>query len=136
MSLHHVYLKYRGVEEEGNWFWNSEGLRPMEKELATHSTVLAWRIPGMGEPGGLLSMESHRVRHQWSNLAAAAARPMTEQIVSLYFFLFNISIYPQSSFKIQGMSFFWLLNLHLNSYVIMERTLESDLHLNLISTSC
>ena len=35
----------------------------LEKEMATHSSVLAWRIPGMGELGGLLSMGSHRVRH-------------------------------------------------------------------------
>ena len=35
----------------------------LEKEVATHSSVLAWRIPGTGEPGGLLSMGSHRVRH-------------------------------------------------------------------------
>ena len=35
----------------------------LEKEMATHSSVLAWRIPGMGQPGGLLSMGSHRVRH-------------------------------------------------------------------------
>ena len=35
----------------------------LEKEMATHSNVLAWRIPGMGESGGLLSMESHRVGH-------------------------------------------------------------------------
>ena len=35
----------------------------LEKEMATHSSVLAWRIPGMGEPGGLPSMGSHRVRH-------------------------------------------------------------------------
>ncbi len=35
----------------------------LEKEMATHSSVLAWRIPGTGEPGGLLSMASHRVRH-------------------------------------------------------------------------
>ena len=41
--------------------------------MATHSSVLAWRIPGMGEPGGLPSMGSHRVRHNWSNLAAVAA---------------------------------------------------------------
>ena len=34
-----------------------------EKEMATHSSVLAWRIPGVGEPGGLPSMESHRVGH-------------------------------------------------------------------------
>ena len=45
----------------------------LEKEMATHSSVLAWRIPGTGEPGGLPSMGSHRVRHNWSNLAAAAA---------------------------------------------------------------
>ena len=35
----------------------------LEKEMATHSSVLAWRIPGTGEPGGLPSMGSHRVRH-------------------------------------------------------------------------
>ena len=40
--------------------------------MATHSSVLAWRIPGMGEPGGLPSMGSHRVRRDWSDLAAAA----------------------------------------------------------------
>jgi len=45
----------------------------LEKEMATHFSVLAWRIPGTGEPGGLLSMGSHRVRHDWSDLAAAAA---------------------------------------------------------------
>ena len=44
----------------------------LEKEMATHSSVLAWRIPGTGEPGGLQSLRSHRVRH-WSDLAAAAA---------------------------------------------------------------
>ena len=37
--------------------------RPLEKEMATHSSVLAWRIPGTGEPGGLSSMGSHRVRY-------------------------------------------------------------------------
>ena len=45
----------------------------LEKEVATHSSVLAWRIPGTGEPGGLLSMGSHRVGHNWSDLAAEAA---------------------------------------------------------------
>ena len=42
----------------------------LEKEMATHSSVLAWRIPGTGEPGGL---PSHRVGHDWGDLAAAAA---------------------------------------------------------------
>ena len=45
----------------------------LEKEMATHSSILAWRIPGTGEPGGLPSMGSHRVGHDWSDLAAAAA---------------------------------------------------------------
>ena len=45
----------------------------LEKEMATHSSVLARRIPGTGEPGGLLSMGWHRVGHAWSNLAAATA---------------------------------------------------------------
>ena len=42
----------------------------LEKEMAAHSSDLAWRIPGMGEPGGLPSMGLHRVRHDWSDLAA------------------------------------------------------------------
>ena len=41
--------------------------------MATHSSVLAWRIPGMGEPGGLPSMRSHRVGHDLTDLAAATA---------------------------------------------------------------
>ena len=61
--------------------------------MATHSSVLAWRIPGTGEPGGLPSMGSHRVGHDWSNLAAAAAadnslelnRPLKLQFVDDFF---------------------------------------------------
>ena len=41
--------------------------------MATHSSVLAWRIPGTGEPGGLLSLGSHRVRHDRSDLVVAVA---------------------------------------------------------------
>ena len=49
----------------------------LEKDMASHSSVLAWRIPGMAEPGGLPSMGSHRVGHDWSDLAAAAATQVT-----------------------------------------------------------
>ena len=45
----------------------------LEKKMAAHSSILAWRIPGTEEPNGLLSMGSHRVGHDWSDLAAAAA---------------------------------------------------------------
>ena len=41
--------------------------------MATHSSVLAWRVPGTGEPDGLPSMGLHRVGHDWSDLAAAGA---------------------------------------------------------------
>ena len=40
----------------------------LEKEMAIHSSVLAWRIPGMAEPGGLPSVGSHRVGHDWNDL--------------------------------------------------------------------
>ena len=61
-----------------SWTWLSDfsftfHFHELEKEMATHSSVLAWRIPGTGEPGGLPSMGSHRVGHDWTNLAAAAA---------------------------------------------------------------
>jgi len=45
----------------------------LEEEMATHSSVLAWRIPWTEEPGGLPSMGLHRVGHDWSDLAAVAA---------------------------------------------------------------
>ena len=51
----------------------------LEKETATHSSDLAWRIPGIGDPGGLLSMGSHRVGHDWSDLAAAAGSLVTRE---------------------------------------------------------
>ena len=47
--------------------------RALEKEMATHSSVIAWRNPGRVEPGGLPSLGSHRVGHDWSHLVAAAA---------------------------------------------------------------
>ena len=57
----------------------------LEKEMETHSSVLAWRIPGMGEPGGLPSMGSHRVGHDWSDLATAAAASMChEKVLEIY----------------------------------------------------
>ena len=64
----------------------------LEKEMASHSSVLAWRIPWTEEPGGLPSMGSHRVEHDWSDLAAAAADlsymafTMLRQILSMPIF--------------------------------------------------
>ena len=74
----------------------------LEKEMATHSSVLAWRIPRTGEPGGLPSMGSHRVGHAWSDLIAAAVAGVNPakgkkffenlfktSIIAFYFFLFQ-----------------------------------------------
>ena len=63
----------------------------LEKEMATHSSVLTWRIPGTGEPGGLPSMGSDRVGHDWSNLAAAGAA--TVQISDACCVFSSLSIY-------------------------------------------
>ena len=62
----------------------------LEKEVATHSSVLAWRIPGTGEPGGLLSVGLHRVGHDWSDLAAAAAAALTKLISEIQLFLISL----------------------------------------------
>ena len=60
--------------------------------MATHSSVLAWRIPGMGEPGGLPSMGSHRAGHDWSDLAAAAA-------AYVYILIFKYIFLPKVTIK-------------------------------------
>ena len=63
-----------GVAKSQTWlsdFTFTFHFHALEKEMATHSSVLAWRISGTREPGGLLSMGSHRVGHDWSDLAAA-----------------------------------------------------------------
>ena len=65
-----------GVMKSQTWlsdFTFTFHFHALEKEMATHSSVLAWRIPGMAEPGGLLSMGSHGVGHDWSDLTAATA---------------------------------------------------------------
>ena len=67
----------------------------LEKEMATHSSVLALRIPGTGKPGGLPSMGSHGVGHDWSDLAAAAAN-LVQLANSKHIYLniiFRLSIY-------------------------------------------
>ena len=70
----------------------------LEKEMATYSSVLACRIPGTGEPGGLPSMGSHRVGRDWSNLAAAAA------VVSWLGFIFCLYSYPSYTAKFNSYS--------------------------------
>ena len=66
------YAAIHGVAGSRTWlsdFTFTFHFHALEKEMATHSSVLAWRIPGTGEPDGLLSMGSHTVGHDWSDLA-------------------------------------------------------------------
>jgi len=75
----------------------------LEKEMATHSNVLSWRIPGTGEPGGLPSVGSHRVGHDSSDFAAAAAaeaEAASSYIASL--FVLVCIDYPFPSLKFQS----------------------------------
>ena len=61
-----------GVARSQTWlsdFTFTFHFHALEKDMETHSSVLAWRIPGTGEPGGLPSMGLHRVRYDWSDLA-------------------------------------------------------------------
>ena len=71
VSYHCTSVKMVIIKKKTNnkyWICREKGA----KAMATHSSLLAWRIPGTGEPGGLPSMGSHRVGRDWSDLAAAA----------------------------------------------------------------
>ena len=74
----HGWRSLEGCSPWGRWGlgtteWLHFHFYALEKEMVTYSSVPAWGIPGTGEPGRLPSMGSHRVRHDWSDLAAAAA---------------------------------------------------------------
>ena len=74
------WVTVHGVTKSRTWLSNfpfTFHFHALEKEIATHSSVLAWRIPGTGEPGGLPSMGWHRVGHDWSDLAAAVLQNHT-----------------------------------------------------------
>ena len=113
-----------GVTNSQTWlsdFTFTFHFHALEKEMATHSSVLAWRIPGMGEPGGLPPMGSHRVRHDWSDLAAVAAAYMLvcvcggstcvfiyyDQIVNMY--KINIFLAEYVSVSVFADSHAWLV---------------------------
>ena len=56
------------VKNQETWIWSLGWKDPLEKEMATHSSILAWKIPWTVEPGGLQSMGSQRVRHDWLSM--------------------------------------------------------------------
>ena len=74
----------------------------LEKEMATHSSVLVWRIPGIGEPGGLPSMGLHRVGHDWSDLAAAAAAAVNRLSNCNAFIQYSLKLYSAIKKKLNA----------------------------------
>ena len=72
--------------------------------MATHSSVLAWGIPGMGEPRGLTSVGSHGVRHDWSDLAAVAVA----ESLSMAFIIYSFSKFFGSIKYISELGYFFL----------------------------
>ena len=80
----------------------------LEKEMATHSTILAWRIPGTGELGGLPSMESHRVGHDWSDLATvSSAKPTPLRIWDLWAISKHLSVAGSVCFWTLCWTLYW-----------------------------
>ena len=78
------FRKGRGTRDQiANICWIIEKAR--EKAMAPHSSTLDWRIPGTGEPGGLQSVGSHRVRHDWNDLAVASAEKARKCQKNIYF---------------------------------------------------
>ena len=95
-----------------------------EKAVATHSSALAWRIPGTEEPGGLLSVASHRVRHDWCDLAASdcvlrslgsgTSLPIPFGLVSIRLFHQSI-IVPEKS---------WFISLVIDLKMLLRKTFQ------------
>ena len=71
----------------------------LEEEMATYFNVLAWRIPGTAEPGGLPSMGSHRVGHDWRDLAAAAATPLIAEVCMMLGFWWDQAPYVLETYS-------------------------------------
>ena len=85
-----------GVAKSRTWlsdFTFTFHFHALEKEMATHCSVLAWRIPGTGEPGGLPSMGSHRVGHDWSDLVVVVVR----SFLANWFYNFPLIYYQECS---------------------------------------
>ena len=99
----------------------------LEKEMATQSSVLAWRIPGMEEPGELPSMGSHRVRHNWGILAAAAAEqprcPPASERISKMWYIHTMNCYS----AIKGAKYWFMLQCGWISYAFFIVFIELDL---------
>ena len=89
----------------------------LEKEMATHSSVLAWRISGTGEPGGLPSMGSHRVEHDWSDSSSSSSLLIRSAPIPS---LFSGHISPENGLWTRFLRG-WLVCAYLWSYVCRQK---------------
>ena len=69
------------------WIWSLAWEDPLEKEMATHSSILAWRIPWMEEPGGLQSMGSQRVRHDWETSLSLLFLWIKQSLLKIFYLI-------------------------------------------------
>ena len=109
-------LKYLPAMQE-TWVWSLIWEDPLEKEMATHSSILAWRIPWTEEPGGLQSTGSQRVGHDWA----------TSLSLSLFTFpLCNIFLYAyiNNAPKLVPQTYFLLLDRRKLKLFVRERETE------------
>ena len=121
-----------GVAEGRTWlseFTSIFHFLALEKEMATHSSVLAWRIPGTGEPGGLPSMGSHRVRHDYSDLAAAAA------VSCWYYVLIILKFQLKSLMNVLQMNIFSVSNKEMIEEVTQSFIYNYSSHIIFITMS-
>ena len=105
----------------------------LEKEMASHSSILAWRIPGTEEPSGLPSVGSHWVGHDWSDLAAAATADVS-LVFSCFFYdptvvgnlISGSSVFSKSSLNIWKFMVHVLLKPHLENFELYFASLWDE----------
>ena len=126
-----------------NWIWSLHWEDHLEKGMATHSSILAWRIPGMGEPGGLPSMGSQTVGHDWSDLAAVSRFLNLCHVycyllfvyVILYITLYCLNILLNNFFPLCFGSFYFCVVLHFIDLCLYLCNFLSSYSLNLLRCS-
>ena len=108
--------QFRRQEETPVWCLGQND--PLEEGMATHSRILAWRIPWTEEPGSLCSMGSQRVRHYWSDSAQAQHSGETSAAVFLFTLLHNVTFFSQRLYHLKFSSSAFIFNYKFNVFLM------------------